>query len=114
MGPYAAWLGEHGVLQSADASAGATIASSCRARARRDGRIRNLPSGARELIDAPEFAVLSTANPDGSHHLCVMWVGRDGDDLLMATRKARPQHRNLRAGAAHRCSCTREPGPLRT
>ncbi len=56
-----------------------------------------LPDGARALIDTPEFAVLSTANPDGSHHLCVMWVARDGDALLMATRRGRPQHRNLLA-----------------
>jgi PPOX class probable F420-dependent enzyme len=57
--------------------------------------IRSLPPEARALIDAPEFAVLSTINPDGSQHQCVMWVGRDGDELLMSTRKRRPQHRNL-------------------
>ena len=61
--------------------------------------IRSLPPEARALIDTPEFAVLSTINPDGSQHQCVMWVARDGDDLLMSTRRGRPQHRNLLADA---------------
>ncbi len=56
-----------------------------------------LPEAARELIDRPEFAVLSTANPDGTHHLCVMWIGRDGDELVMATKTRRRQAVNLRA-----------------
>lgn len=56
-----------------------------------------LPPAVRALIDRPEFAVLSTANADGSHHLCVMWVGRDGDELVMATKARRRQAVNLRA-----------------
>jgi PPOX class probable F420-dependent enzyme len=49
----------------------------------------------RELIDRPEFAVLSTVDPDGSAQLSVMWVGRDGDDLVMATRTGRRKVRNI-------------------
>ncbi|BBH67255.1 hypothetical protein ACTI_39400 [Actinoplanes sp. OR16] len=49
----------------------------------------------RELIDRPEFGVLSTAEPDGSAQLSVMWVGRDGDDLVMATRTGRRKVRNI-------------------
>ena len=54
-----------------------------------------LSDTARQLLDGPDFAVLATTNPDGTHHLCVMWVGRDGDDLLLVTKKHRRQYRNL-------------------
>ncbi|GIF20589.1 PPOX class probable F420-dependent enzyme [Actinoplanes tereljensis] len=55
-----------------------------------------LGDGVRELVDGPEFAVLSTSEPDGSAQLSVMWVGRDGDELLMATKGARRKVRNIR------------------
>jgi PPOX class probable F420-dependent enzyme len=54
-----------------------------------------LPAGARELLDVPEPAVLGTLNADGSPHLCVMWVAREGDELLMSTKAHRRQYRNL-------------------
>jgi PPOX class probable F420-dependent enzyme len=54
-----------------------------------------LPAQARELIDTPEPAVLGTLNPDGSTHLCMMWVAREGDHLLMSTRAHRRQYANL-------------------
>jgi PPOX class probable F420-dependent enzyme len=58
-----------------------------------------LPAGARELIDAPEPAILGTLNADGSTHLCVMWVAREGDALLMSTKAHRRQYRNLQRDA---------------
>ncbi|MDO8185314.1 PPOX class F420-dependent oxidoreductase [Conexibacter sp. JD483] len=61
------------------------------------GALTALPEAARELIDRPEFAVLTTANPDGTHHMCVMWIARDGDALVMATKARRRQAVNLRA-----------------
>lgn len=54
-----------------------------------------LPAQARELIDTPEPAVLGTLNADGSMHLCVMWVAREGDHLLMSSRAHRRQYVNL-------------------
>ena len=54
-----------------------------------------LPAAARVLIDTPEFGVLSTTDPAGGQHQCVMWVGRDGNDLVMATKNYRRQYRNL-------------------
>ncbi len=54
------------------------------------------PGEVLELLERPEFAVLSTAEPDGSAHLSVMWVARDGDDLLMATKAGRRKVRNIR------------------
>ncbi|MFG1995093.1 PPOX class F420-dependent oxidoreductase [Actinoplanes sp. NPDC048988] len=53
----------------------------------------------RELVDRPEFAVLATAEPDGSSQLSVMWLGRDGDDLVMATKGGRRKVRNIRRDA---------------
>lgn len=47
------------------------------------------------LIDRPEFAVLSTVEPDGRAQLSVMWVGRDGDELVMATKAGRRKVRNI-------------------
>ncbi len=39
--------------------------------------------------------MLATIDGDGSAHMCVMWVERDGDHLLMSTRAHRRQYRNL-------------------
>jgi PPOX class probable F420-dependent enzyme len=54
-----------------------------------------LPADARELIDLPEPAVLGTRNGDGSAHLCMMWVAREGNELLMSTKAHRRQYQNL-------------------
>ena len=48
-----------------------------------------------ELLDRPEFGVLSTSNRDGSAHQCVMWVGRSGDQLVLASRLGRTQVKNV-------------------
>jgi PPOX class probable F420-dependent enzyme len=41
------------------------------------------------LVDGRNYAVLATVNPDGSPQTSVVWVGRDGDDLLMSTVQGR-------------------------
>jgi len=48
------------------------------------------------LLDDRNYAVLATVNPDGSPHTSVMWVGRDGNDLLFSTVEGRVKHRNMR------------------
>lgn len=55
----------------------------------------SLPAAALPLIDQPEFAVIATNGPDGLPQLSVVWVVRDGDDLLVSTVKGRQKHRNL-------------------
>lgn len=55
-----------------------------------------LPPLARELIDRPAFATLSTIDPDGTPRACVMWLARDGDELLLASKHGRRQVENLR------------------
>ena len=54
-----------------------------------------LSEPARALIDGKNYAVLATVNPDGSPQTSVMWVGRDGDELLFSTVEGRRKHRNL-------------------
>jgi PPOX class probable F420-dependent enzyme len=47
------------------------------------------------LVDGRNYAVLATVNPDGSPQTSVVWVGRDGDDLLMSTVQGRVKDRNM-------------------
>jgi PPOX class probable F420-dependent enzyme len=47
------------------------------------------------LLDGRNYAVLATVNPDGSPQTSVVWVGRDGADLLMSTVGGRVKHRNM-------------------
>jgi PPOX class probable F420-dependent enzyme len=47
------------------------------------------------LIDGRNYAVLATVNSDGSPQTSVMWVGRDGGDLLFSTVAGRVKHRNM-------------------
>jgi PPOX class probable F420-dependent enzyme len=54
-----------------------------------------LSDTALRLLDGRNYAVLATVNPDGSPHTSVMWVGRDGADLLFSTVQGRIKHRNM-------------------
>ena len=47
------------------------------------------------LLDGRNYAVLATVNPDGSPQTSVIWVGRDGGDLLFSTVEGRVKHRNM-------------------
>jgi PPOX class probable F420-dependent enzyme len=47
------------------------------------------------LVDGRNYAVLATVNPDGSPQSSVIWVGRDGNDLLFSTVEGRVKHRNM-------------------
>jgi PPOX class probable F420-dependent enzyme len=49
----------------------------------------------RALVDGKNYPVLSTLNADGSPQSSVMWIGRDGDDLLFCTVAGRQKERNL-------------------
>jgi PPOX class probable F420-dependent enzyme len=47
------------------------------------------------LLDGRNYAILATVNPDGSPQTSVLWVGRDGHDLLFSTVARRVKHRNM-------------------
>lgn len=54
-----------------------------------------LNDAVRALADGPNFATLATINPDGSPQTSLMWVGRDGDDLVFSTVAGRRKVRNM-------------------
>ena len=54
-----------------------------------------LPEPARALLDAANFATIATLEPDGRPQLSVVWVRRDGDDVLVSTIVGRRKHTNL-------------------
>jgi PPOX class probable F420-dependent enzyme len=56
----------------------------------------SLSTAARNILDAPNSGVLATLNPDGSPQTSVVWVGRDGDDLVISSAAGRRKERNLR------------------
>jgi PPOX class probable F420-dependent enzyme len=56
---------------------------------------RPLSDATLELLDGRNYAVLATVNPDGSPQTSVIWVGRDGGDLLFSTVEGRVKHRNM-------------------
>jgi PPOX class probable F420-dependent enzyme len=54
-----------------------------------------LSESAMRLVDGRNYAVLATLNLDGSPHTSVVWVGRDGGDLVFSTVAGRVKHRNM-------------------
>jgi PPOX class probable F420-dependent enzyme len=58
-----------------------------------------LSAATRALVDERNCAVLAMINPDGSPQTSVVWVTRDGDDLLFSTLRDRVKERNLRRDA---------------
>ena len=51
----------------------------------------------KKLLDGTRvFATVATVQPDGSPQLSVVWIGRDGDDLLISTTVGRRKEQNLR------------------
>jgi PPOX class probable F420-dependent enzyme len=55
----------------------------------------HLSDSAKALFDAPEYATIATLEPSGQPQLSVVWVSRDGDDVLVSTVQGRRKHLNL-------------------
>lgn len=56
----------------------------------------NLNDTVRRLLDEPNPAVLATINTDGSPQTSVVWVGREGDELVISSAQGRRKDRNIR------------------
>lgn len=54
-----------------------------------------LPEKAKQLLDGKNLVALTTLNADGSPQTTPVWVGRDGDDILLSTLKDRVKGRNV-------------------
>jgi PPOX class probable F420-dependent enzyme len=48
------------------------------------------------LLESSAVATVATVNADGSPHLTLAWVGRDGDELVFGTLNDQRKLRNLR------------------
>lgn len=55
----------------------------------------SLPETVRRLVDTTTFAVLNTIDKDGRPQSTVIWVKRDGDDILFSTIRGRRKTRNM-------------------
>ncbi|MGH7385744.1 MAG: PPOX class F420-dependent oxidoreductase [Candidatus Rokuibacteriota bacterium] len=55
-----------------------------------------LPPEIKQLLDRPNFAHLATLMPDGSPQSVPVWVGRDGDRILICTGEGSLKARNTR------------------
>lgn len=56
-----------------------------------------LPQLARDLLDGTNFASVATVLPDGSPQSSIVWIKRDGDDILFSTIRGRRKTANLAA-----------------
>jgi PPOX class probable F420-dependent enzyme len=65
-------------------------------------RVSGLAAGVRELLDAPNYVHLSTLRRDGTPRNWVVWVGLEGDRVLVCTTdfswKAKDMLRDPRVG----------------
>lgn len=54
-----------------------------------------IPQIARDWIEGNAFATIATVLPNGYPQQSVVWIERDGDDLLVSTVKGRRKHLNM-------------------
>lgn len=55
-----------------------------------------LANDIKQLIDGPNFAHLATLMPDGSPQSVPVWIGRDGDRIVICTGETSLKARNTR------------------
>jgi PPOX class probable F420-dependent enzyme len=56
-----------------------------------------IPQAAKAWLDGGEFVTVATISPGGQPQLSVLWVDRDGDEILLSTLEGRQKHTNLTA-----------------
>ena len=55
-----------------------------------------LPASAHRLFEADRHGTIVTTDPDGTPHVSLIWVTRDGDELVFGVESRRRKVRNLR------------------
>lgn len=73
--------------------------------------MKRLTADAARLVDAPNFAHLATLMPDGAPKVEPVWIGRDGDLLLVATDAKSLKARNVVQDARVAVSVTSDDNP---
>lgn len=72
-----------------------------------------LPPEVRELLDAPNYVHLTTLRRDGSPRSWVVWVGLEGDHLLVCTGDGAWKAKDMRNDARVSLSVTDFQNPYR-
>ncbi|ANZ36731.1 PPOX class F420-dependent enzyme [Lentzea guizhouensis] len=54
-----------------------------------------LSDAQRALLDSPNYATVATLSKDGSPQTSVVWIKRDGDDVLFSTVVGRAKEKHL-------------------
>ena len=72
-----------------------------------------IPSDVRELLDAPNYVHLSTLRADGSPRNWVVWVGLEGDHILVCTSDAIWKGKDMRRDPRVALSVTDLANPYR-
>ncbi|MFI6867061.1 PPOX class F420-dependent oxidoreductase [Nocardia sp. NPDC050406] len=49
----------------------------------------------KHIDESKVYATVATVGVDGQPHLTVVWLGRDGDELVYSTTVSRQQYKNL-------------------
>lgn len=57
--------------------------------------VRRIPGSHLDLLTAPIHGVLTTMTPDGHPHSAIVWVGDDGEHILITTTLERFKGRNM-------------------
>lgn len=77
----------------------------------RDRARVKLGSDARRLLDSPNFGHLATLEADGSPKVEPVWVGREGDRILVATDRRTRKARNMERDPRVALSVTSQENP---
>lgn len=67
----------------------------------------------KEVLDGPNFAHLTTLDPDGMPQASVVWAMRDGDRIVINTAEKRRKWRNLRRDPRVAISISPEGAPYK-
>ncbi|MFD4643839.1 PPOX class F420-dependent oxidoreductase [Lentzea sp. NPDC058436] len=70
-----------------------------------------LSESQRELLDSPNFATVATLTRDGSPQTSVVWIKRDGDDVLFSTVAGRAKERHLQRDPRVSVTVTNKDNP---
>jgi len=55
-----------------------------------------IPESHTDLLETDATAVFGTLNPDGTPHMTPVWIGHDGDDVLVNSATGRRKVTNVR------------------